>query len=157
MANLFGTETLAQEEKWAFFPSSLVVVMCAPPDVVPACCVCPVRRDLLAVPCPVCGLCGGLLAWFCQLWCTVCPVLCAAADCARCLQSLLLAAGGQRSLLCPDASICFMPGAVYYFSPRRKQHTQEGTNREHTCRLQKPSSLMGNMVGPVSHGSSGWL
>ena len=70
---------------------------------------------------------GGLLAWFCQLSCTVCPVLilCAAADCARCLQSLLLAAGGLRSLLCPDASVCLMPGAAYYFSPRCKQHTYE--------------------------------
>ena len=67
-------------------PASLDVVTCALPGML---ClpgaplwhagVCCQRR------CPGCGLCGGLLAWFCQLSCAVCPVfiLCAAADCVR--------------------------------------------------------------------------
>ena len=93
--------------------AGMLCLPCAPLWRAGVCCQC---------RCPGCGLSGGLMEWFCQLSSTVCPVmiLCAAADCARWLQLLLLAAGGLRSLLCPDASIFFMPGAAYYFSPRCK-------------------------------------
>ena len=53
----------------------------------------------------MCGPCGGFLARFFPLSCAVCPVLllCAAADRASCLQSLLLAAGSLQSRFCPAA------------------------------------------------------
>ena len=95
-------------------PSRLVAVTCALPGVVPACCVpgAPLWRARVCGQgrCQGCGLYVGLLAWFCQLSCAVGSVLilCTAAVCARCLQSLL-AAGSLRSLFCPDASSALCP------------------------------------------------
>ena len=94
-------------------PSSLVAATRALPGVVPACCVYLVR---------CCGVPGfvvraGALGVGCAGGCwrgfTCCRVpvwlLCAAADCAPCLQSLLFAAGSLRLLLCPDASSALCP------------------------------------------------
>ena len=57
-------------------------------------------RDLLSAPSPrvwaVRGVAGVVFP--------AVVILCAAADCAHCLQSLLLAAGSLRSLLCPNTS-----------------------------------------------------
>ena len=64
------------------------------------------RWGLLSAPLPwvwaVRGVVGVVLP--AVVCCVSCFLLCAAADCACCLQSLLLAAGSLRSRLCPDAS-----------------------------------------------------